>query len=209
MSLIWYAARTKKLANSNRMTSVLGAEFESYKNRQGQKCHRRVKDTGRRQFVVETLLERSGFEVFLPVKKRWRRVSKYSQDKQLVAYPLLVGWVFVGWNGDPVRWSELMGLNVISGVACQDGRPCQVGQAAMDGMFKSYGGKHHLAPDHHQFMATHQEFSVGSETQIASGPLDGLRAKVVDLTGGTARAVIEIFGGPVEIEIDARLLEVA
>lgn len=94
--LQWYAVKTKQPANANRRTTVLGASYETYTSRSGFKCRRRVSGTGQRVFVPELILQRAGFEVFLPVKKVWRWKNNRRKEKYLATLPLMHNWLFVG-----------------------------------------------------------------------------------------------------------------
>ena len=205
----WFAVRTKPTANRNRATELVGWDYEQYVDRQGHKRKRRVKGTGQREFVIETLLRKKGFAVFLPTKKVWRRKSKYSPEKHLVAYPLLVGWVFVGWPKGDYRWLDLFSVNLVHEVAGVDGRPYVIPQRVMDGMFKRWGGPKTQAPERERLMRTHHEFKVGDSAKIVEGPFDGMCVKVADIRGPEARILLELLGGIQEIEINAMSLEAA
>jgi transcription antitermination factor NusG len=178
-------------------------------DRGGRKRKRRIKGTGKREFVIETLLRQRGFEVFLPTKKVWRRKSKYTKEKRLVSYPLLVGWVFVGWPMNQYRWGDLFRVNLVNDVAAVDGVPFMIPQSIMDDMFKRWGGPRTQAPERERFMRTHYEFNVGDKARVVEGPFDGQIIRVVDLRGAKAKVLLDFLGGEREIEIDTQLLEVA
>ena len=205
----WFVIRTKKPANRNRTTYVIGGEFEKYVDKKGRKRKRRIKGTGQRGFVIETLLRRAGFQVFLPTKKVWRRKSKYSKEKQLVAYPLLVGWVFVGWPKGENRWLDLFRVSLVYEVAGIDGRPYLIPQSIMDDMFKRWGGRSTKAPERERFMRTHHEFKIGDRVRVVEGPFDGVLVRVVELRGPDARVVLKLLGGEQILQIHSMNLEAA
>lgn len=207
--IVWYAVRTKPFANRGRSTALVGGTFEGYVDRAGRARKRRVKGTGQREFVIETILRNRGFQIFLPTKKVWRRKSKYSKDKHLVAYPLIVGWVFVGWPSGENRWADLFATNLVLEVAGIDGRPFPIPQTAIDGLFKRWGGQDTRAPGREQFMRTHYEFKPGDDVRVVEGPLEGQRVKVVDLYGPKAKVLLDLLGGEQEVEIDAWALKAA
>ncbi len=200
----WYAVRVKPPHNSGRRTVVPDTGCETCRNGK-----RRITGSGRREFVIETLLRNRGFHVFLPTKTVYRRKSRYTRDKHLVAYPLLVGWVFVGWPKGEYRWHDLFASHLVAAVAGIDGRPCPLPQDVMDGLFKRWGGPKTRAPGRERFMRTHFEFRIGDRARIVEGPLNGMEVRVVDLSGPGARVVLELLGGERVIEIDAMALEVA
>jgi transcription antitermination factor NusG len=208
--LQWFAVRFKEPRNPNRRTAVVGAEYETYRGRGGVLKKRKMRDTGRRVFVAELLLQRSGFDVFLPLRSEWRRISRYNKNKRRVFYPLLANWIFVGWPVSMDRWHDLMRLDVVTGVAGADGRPMLVSQAQIDRMRDRSASGEFRAPDRQAVMRTAQEYSIGDHVRIDygpdTGPLDGLDAVVVDINGSSARAMVRFLGGPVPVEIDAGLL---
>ena len=205
----WYAVRIKPPANRNRVTEVVGGDFEQYVDRCGRKRKRWIKGTGKREFVIETLLRQRGFAVFLPTKKVWRRKSKYTPKKWLVSYPLLVGWVFVGWPLHQRRWADLFKVSLVHEVASVEGIPFMIPQPTVEDMFKRWGGPKTQAPERERFMRTHYEFNVGDHARVVEGPFDGQTIEVVDLRGAKAKVILEFLGEMREIEIDTQFLEVA
>ncbi|WP_164982772.1 transcription termination/antitermination protein NusG [Leisingera sp. NJS204] len=214
----WFAVRTGATANPNRATTITGGEYETYTGRGGVTKHRLKKGTGRREFVVEVLLKKQGFQVFLPTKSGWRFKSRYSKTKQEVSYPLLVGWIFVAMptRFDPIRqeqvaygWDRLMKTGLVLQVVCVDGRPRPVPQARMEKLFKRWGGQQTRAPERERFMRTHREFQVGDQAVVATGSLAGFAVEVTALRGPNAVVLLDIFGREQEHEIPAMQLEAA
>lgn len=209
-TLNWYAVRFKQPRNTGRRTTVMGADYETYRGMDGKPRKRRIKDTGSRVFVPELLLQRAGFDVFLPIRKEWRRINQRSKQKQCVSLPLLANWIFVGWPSGMNRWHDLLALDVVTGVAGADGRPMQISQADIDYLHRKSASGGYTAPSVQANMRTHHEYNVGDEVRIdfgaEDGPLDGMNAKVVDISGGCARALVQFLGSVRPIEIDARML---
>ena len=209
-ALQWYAVRFKQPRNVGRRTTVIGASFETYQGRDGVPRKRRIKDTGARVFVPELLLQRAGFDVFLPIRQEWRRATRYSKKKELVSFPLLANWIFVGWPVGVERWHQLMELDVVTGVAGGNGKPMLISQADIDHLRRKSASGGYRAPDRHANMRTKLEYDVGDMVKIdygpQAGPLDGMDAKVVDITGGSARALVQFLGSTRPIDIDTSLL---
>lgn len=208
-ALQWYAVRTRPLANPNQTTQIVGGDFEVYIDRRGRRRTRRIKGTGERQFVIEMLLQAQRFDVFLPTKKVWRRKSRYTKEKRLVSYPLLVGWLFIGWPISQNRWGDLFRTNLVYDVAATDGVPFMIPNALMDDMFERWGGPKTQAPRRERFMRTHYEFNVGDRARVVEGPFDGQIVRVVDLRGAKAKVLLAFLGVEREINIDTQILEVA
>lgn len=198
----WYAVRTKPTAVKRRAVAGKGSSG-AYIDRAGKKR----KAATQQEFTIETLLRDRGFSVFLPTKKVYRRKSKYTKEKHLVTYPLLVGWVFVGWPKGENRWHDLFSCNQVIEVAGISRRPCPIPQADMHAMFNCWGGPKTRAPERERFMRTHHEFRVGDQVKVAEGPLEGLEVRVAELSGSRARVILELLGGAREIEIEAMSLE--
>lgn len=207
--LQWYVVRTKPTANRNRTTQEVDCQMEPYVDRLGRRRARRIKGTGRRVFVIESIFKQRGFETFLPARKVWRQRNRYKKQKHLTAYPLFVGWIFVGWPADEVRWKNLFGTPCVDWVVSVDGEPYQIPQSAMEDMFDRLGDDKTTAPDRERFMRTHQEFNIGDTVRVIEGPFQGQEVRVVDLSGAKAKALIEILGGKREIDVDTRNLAVA
>ena len=202
----WYAVRVKRKQVGGIRTTVVGGEFESYRNRSGHLCKRRVDGTGKRVFIPEHIIRRAGFEVFLPVKKVLRRKNRFGPEKHLILQPLLVDWLFVGWPVGEWRWHDLMNLDVVYGVMGTGGRPVYIPRAKITQLMRRWGGGH-LSPQCYRYMKTGCDFTAGDTVRVVAGPLDGQEVRVVDVAGSSVRALLDILGGEVEVEIRSDLLE--
>ncbi|WP_170335004.1 transcription termination/antitermination protein NusG [Ruegeria arenilitoris] len=202
----WYAVRVKPPHNTGRRTVVLGAEYEQYRSRSGHICKRRIKGTGHREHLPKLLLERAGFEVFLPLRKEWRRVNRVTQEKHLVTFPLLADWVFVGWNPDQPRWADLMALDIVVGALGTNGIPARIPDRRIMQMMRAWGGGK-VAPEHQRWMRTHAEFDVGDLVRVAAGSWEGFEMNVVEMSGSVAKGIISLLGRETELEMPADWLE--
>jgi len=202
----WYAVRMKPLNNRGRRMVELGTKKETYTARNGQERVRPVKGTGTKHLVHEVLLRRNGFDVFLPVKLEWRRKHRCTKEKQLVAFPLLSGWLFVGWLSAQPRWDDLMALDVVSGVLGTGGRPARISEARMSKLMRRWGGGL-AAPEHRRFQRTHAEYDVGDRVQVMQGTFEGVEVSVVSLEDSGAKVAFQFFGREVETTIQADQLE--
>jgi hypothetical protein len=120
----WYAVKLKARQNGGRRETLLGVEYETYKAGNGRMVRRKVKGSGQRVFVPELVLQKAGFEVFLPVKREWQRISRFRPEKELRSRPAMEGWLFVGWPAGQARFHELMALDVVAGVMGAGGAAC-------------------------------------------------------------------------------------
>jgi len=202
----WFACRVKRKQVGGIRKVTVGGSFETYRDRAGRVRKRRVDGTGDRVFLPEHILRRAGFEVFLPIKKVLRRKNRFSPDEVFVSQPLLVDWMFVGWPVGESRWHDLMELDVVTGVMGTGGRPVEIPPARVMRLMRQWGGGH-LSPECHRYLKTGCEFVAGDTVRVVAGPLDGQEVRVVDASGPSVRALLNILGGEIEVEIRSDLLE--
>ena len=192
----WYAVRLKQRQNGGRRTTVLGAEFETYRSRSGRMCKRQIKGSGDRVFVPEYLLQKSGFEVFLPVKKKWCKVSRFKSEKELRSFPLLAGWLFVGWPRGENRFHELVDMDVVAGVMGAGGCPVMISDEEVRGMMRRYGANKCQDRD-----LAGRRVAKGDLVRVDAGPFDGKSFRVVETTAGSVKGVLALFGRDVVVEV--------
>jgi transcription antitermination factor NusG len=202
----WFACRMKRKQVGGIRKVTVGGSFETYRDRAGRVRKRRVDGTGNLVFLPEHILRRAGFEVFLPIKKVLRRKNRFSPEKVLVSEPLLVDWIFVGWPVGESRWHDLMELDVVTGVMGTGGRPVEIPPARVMRLMRQWGGGQ-LSPECHRYLKTGCEFTAGDTVRVVTGPLDGVDVRVIDVTGPTVKAAVDILGGEVVTEIRSDMLE--
>ena len=202
----WFAVRFRVRNNPGRTTSLIGAEYETFRTRAGRRAKRPVAGTGERVYVPELLCRRAGFDVFLPVRKEWRRRNQFSTEKTLQSFPLMPGWMFVGWSAAECRWQELMALDIVSGVMGTGGRPLRISEAMICSLMRRWGGGL-LPPDLNRYMRRGNEFDVGDTMRVTEGPFVGFPARVLEIDGPETKVVVNIFGRDTPLAINTELLE--
>ncbi|MEC8573289.1 MAG: transcription termination/antitermination NusG family protein [Pseudomonadota bacterium] len=202
----WYAVKLKARQNGGRRETLLGVEYETYKAGNGRMVRRKVKGSGQRVFVPELVLQKAGFEVFLPVKREWQRISRFRPEKELRSRPAMEGWLFVGWPAGQARFHELMALDVVAGVMGAGGRPVRISDAKVRFLMRKFGGgrKRRRSSDVDQ-----PRFAAGDLVRVEAGPLEGQKFALLDVTGGSARAVMTLLGKDVEVELEQEFLAAA
>jgi transcription antitermination factor NusG len=201
----WFAVRVKRRQAGAVRAITIGGEFEVYRDRKGQLRQRRVSGTGERVFLPEHILRRAGFEVFLPVKKEWRRKNRFTPEKQLVSYPLLVDWLFVGWPAGQNRWPDLMALDVVVGVMGTGGHPVEIPPARIMRLMRQWGGGKYAAGMERR--SRQRPIKVGDHMRIMDGPFEGVSVRVVEVSGPTVKALAEMLGGDIRVDLAADVLE--
>ncbi|MBO9441784.1 hypothetical protein J7363_06750 [Phaeobacter italicus] len=202
----WYAVKLKARQNGGRRETLLGVEYETYKAGNGRMVRRKVKGSGQRVFVPELVLQKAGFEVFLPVKREWQRISRFRPEKELRSRPAMEGWLFVGWPAGQARFHELMALDVVAGVMGAGGQPVRISDAKVRFLMRKFGGgrKRRRNSDVDQ-----PRFAAGDLVRVEAGPLEGQQFALLDVTGGSARAVMTLLGKDVEVELEQEFLAAA
>ncbi|WP_271882115.1 transcription termination/antitermination protein NusG [Phaeobacter italicus] len=202
----WYAVKLKARQNGGRRETLLGVEYETYKAGNGRMVRRKVKGSGQRVFVPELVLQKAGFEVFLPVKREWQRISRFRPEKELRSRPAMEGWLFVGWPAGQARFHELLALDVVAGVMGAGGQPVRISDAKVRFLMRKFGGgrKRRRSSDVDQ-----PRFAAGDLVRVEAGPLEGQKFALLDVTGGSARAVMTLLGKDVEVELEQEFLAAA
>lgn len=208
----WFAVRMKPNASGGPRTAIVDVKKEQCTNRAGQKVWRKVKGTGTRVFLPEHLMKRAGFEVFLPVKQVLRIKNRFTKEKHLVAVPLLADWMFVGLpivEGEYGRgvpgWKTLMELDVVAGVMGTGGRPIQMSDATVMRLMRQFSSGRVSAAVQRRVSAR-RVVGVGDVARVVDGPLEGQHVRIVDVAGQNAKAMLNILGGDIEVEISSDLL---
>lgn len=201
--LQWFAVRVR--GGGGLRQATVGGTYEGYRDRAGSARKRRVTGTGQKVFLPEHLLRRAGFEVFLPVKKDWRRKNRFAPDKVLVARPLLADWLFVGWAQGINRWEALMALDVVAGVMGTGGRPVSLPERQIHELMRRWGGGQLEARLHHRVQAV-QRLRRGDLARVVEGPLADQSLRVMEVNGPSVKGLIEMLGGPIPVEMPADLL---
>jgi transcription antitermination factor NusG len=150
-----------------------------------------------KEFVAQKILRRYGLRTFVPVRREWRRVNKFTADKLLRAFPLAPRYVFAGFKPGVPLWFDLFALPVVSGAVCICDRPMRLPTGEVVKMIRKLGGGLNAA-EAARFMRTHHEFAVGDTVEVTAGPFEGMRVPVVSISGPRARVLLSLFGGAVD-----------
>jgi transcription antitermination factor NusG len=120
--------------------------------------------------------------------------------------------MFVGWElgrGAPEEgapsWKVLMELDVVAGVMGTGGRPIQMSDKAMMRLMRQFSGGQ-VPSVVKRRMEARRAFGAGDVARVIDGPLEGQDVRIVEVSDQSAKAVLNILGGDVEVEIDAGAL---
>src|SRR5687768_16447781 len=91
-----------------------------------------VRVTAQKEFVAESVLrEHGGFQIFVPVENKWRRYSQYDKRRRLVSQPMLVRYLFAGFDAVPVPWWTLFQFQIVRSVVGSGGVPRAIPERLM------------------------------------------------------------------------------
>ncbi len=146
--------------------------------------------------------------VYLPLYSKWRRVNRFSRNKQRFAFPALPGCLWLGVQKGNETWYELFRLHLVYGVMSVANRPAGISGERLN-RFIVENNRELDVPDVQQFMRSHHEFKTGDKVKIVEGPFDGHLVDVRAIKGGKAKILLELLGGSQEVEIALGKLEKA
>jgi transcription antitermination factor NusG len=161
-----------------------------------------------KEFLAQEMLHDLGLATFVPAERKWRRRNKYAKNKELIAYALAPRYVFVGFRPGERLWFELFNLHFVSGVVGLHGEPRQIPGEAMLSLINRYSNGLN-APDVQRYMRSRREFTVGETVEVTSGPFEGRKVVVREISKARARIVVELFGSSQEVEVRVDILEAA
>jgi transcription antitermination factor NusG len=198
-ALQWYAVQMVSPTNGHRRTAMLGGEHRTVRTRSGHVVKRRKPGTGDRVFVPEHILQKAGFATFLPVKKIWRKKHRFTAEQELVSFPLVANWMFVGWPVERARWHDLLALRVVAGVLGSGGRPIAVRPKQVAHLMKLWGNG--VPPAVRRAVVQADRLAVGDDVTVGQGPFEDFKGKVVELNEAGAKVAINLFGRETPVEL--------
>ncbi len=171
--------------------------------RQRRLKHRHPDEPERQPFTTQHLLECQGFATFMPRYSVFRQRSKYRRLKEARFYPLLVGWIFVGWTLGMNRWRELFDTAGVVAVAGANGQPYRLTQERIDELMRKWEPQRYAAHKREKWMRTYREYAPGDTVKLVDAPFDGFEGRVVAVKGRHARVLLNLLGVEREVTVDA------
>ncbi len=154
-----------------------------------------------KELAAERILDDDGQIVFVPVETRFRRVNRYAKKKRELRFPLVPGYLLVGFLPDRHRWADLFRFRLVTGVVGHDGNPLRIPFREVRRLLQRHCAGEFLAPSMQQFMRSGMEFSVGDKVEVLDGPFEGHIAEVASITGNVAEMVLNILGGQRRVQV--------
>jgi transcription antitermination factor NusG len=164
--------------------------------------------------TAEHILREAGFAAFVPIERRWVRVSRHARRRRPRAFNAMPRYVLVGCDG-PMPWHRLRELRVTQGALGsgmpfkRDGRtvwpePMTIPQKTVNHWILA-SCEDPLAKSGSLPVGGHTTLQVGQEARVGDGPFASFSAVIQKIEGADAYAEVQIFGRatPVWIPLDA------
>jgi transcriptional antiterminator RfaH len=143
--------------------------------------------------AAENLL-RQGYEVYLPLGRRWRL---HARRREVVSRPLFPRYLFVAFDKERARWRAIFSTIGVSTLICQGEMPIQVPDGIVEeiqasernGQFDDAGMVARLKP--------------GDPVLITCGPFSDLTGQLQSLVAGDrVRVLLQLLGRQVPTVLD-------
>lgn len=156
--------------------------------------------SGREKTAID-ILKRYGIATVMPMKTVFRRRNRHSRQKEKIQLPIVPGYVFAGFHGDPV-WYRVMQIPLVAGVVTLNGEPARVSEGQVAQMAAMGGDSGVIpAPESERYMVSGREVVEGGQGEVIEGPFADVVVTVTKINGRTATVLAPLFGGSAEVEI--------
>lgn len=180
---------------------------------QGERAWYALRTPALKERYAEHILRQAGFAAFVPVERRWVRVSRRARRRYRRPFQMIPRYVLVGFEGQP-PWHKVGALRVTQGVVGW-AKPFKRGSeliepgpiliphkvvAALIEVSREDPADSQAMP-----VGGYQTLQVGQQARVAEGPFASFPAFIAEIVGGDARIEVQIFGHatPAWIPLDA------
>ncbi|MEL7445081.1 MAG: transcription termination/antitermination NusG family protein [Pseudomonadota bacterium] len=172
-----------------------------------------------KELRAATILKDCGYELVVPVEMKWRRRSRHWKAKRKIAYPMLCGYVLLGFEGEP-PWHELVlpptGSDTVEGHQLRKSkfhflRPVVIDKSPLCvperklvsflEFMREEGGRLFQDADVFAKQKSNGEFRVGDLVEITDDSFAGIQARVVSLSVDKARVLMPFLNREMEVEV--------
>jgi transcription antitermination factor NusG len=157
-----------------------------------------------KEIVVERIMSMCGYNVFVPVEFRWRRVNSHQKVKKFVPYVLASRYVFVGTHKkEPFPWARIFSMGLVGNVVSFDGVPMAIPQHLMRQLFETSKE----AADRQSAVRLNKSIVAGDTVMITAGPFKGHVVTIKNIERRRAKVMIDLFQTAQEVEYALEDLE--
>lgn len=153
--------------------------------------------------VIEIILERLGFDAYVPQHYRLRRLNSRQKVKGYRPYVVASGYVFVGFEIQFSRWHDLLGLRLFRGILSDDCEPIAILPAVMRQLFENSHEEEARASS----VRLNKSIVTGDQVMIVDGPFRGNQVRIEKVDKDRATVTVELFQTSQRIEITLDALE--
>ena len=136
--------------------------------------------------VACTILRRQNYVAEIPTEARLRRKTRYCKMRQEIRYPILRGFIFVGFTTDHIEWFRILRLHLINNVVSVNGRPAKLNTEAVEKFLNFQSATN---PQYYKALRTGAEFAIGDTVWINQGVLEGREMRVHDIDPKSREAI--------------------
>lgn len=159
-----------------------------------------------KEVLIEKIMDRLGFDVFVPVEFRYRRVNSRQKVKKYVPYVMASRYVFAGFGPESTPWYNLLRMQLFSGVVSFDGAPVTISPFEMRRLFVKSGEMEARA----SAVRLNRSIVTGDRVVVTEGALCGQQFTIDEIVKGlTAKGQIRMFGRDMPVEVSLTALDPA
>jgi transcriptional antiterminator NusG len=145
--------------------------------------------------VAELIMERVGFDAFVPIEFRYRRVHSRQKVKRFVPYIMASRYVFVGFDRANVPWHDLFSLKDSCGVLIHSvvslcGAPVAIPTSTMRSLFAKTGEE----DARKSAVRLNRSIVTGDKVMLTKGAYAGTIVTLEGIEEGKGKHLIEMFG---------------
>lgn len=160
--------------------------------------------------VSEEILIRLGYDAFVPIQFRWRRVNAHQKVKKYVPYIMASRYVFLGFNKKEIPWNDLHLMTEVCGVEFHGvvgiaGNPIAIPTKTMRSLFNQSGEEEIRK----SAVRLNRSIVAGDSVVISDGPFKGHQVNIEGIERGKAKVIVQIFQSAQMIEVDVGDLDPA
>jgi transcription antitermination factor NusG len=153
--------------------------------------------------LIEIILERLGFNAYVPQHFRLRRLNSHQKKKGYRPYVVAAGYVFVGFDRRLVPWHELLELRLFRGILSCECEPIAISPRLMRDLFERSGEEEARA----SAVRLNKSIVSGDDVMIVDGPFRGHQVRIEKIDKNAATVTVELFQTSQRIEIALDALE--
>lgn len=159
-----------------------------------------------KEVLIERIMDRLGFDVFVPVEFRYRRVNSRQKVRKYVPYVMANRYVFAGFGPESTPWHRLLSMQLFSGVVSFDGAPVTISPFEMRRLFIKSGEMEARA----SAVRLNRSIVTGDRVVVTEGSFRGHQFTIDEIVDGlTAKGDVHIFGRPTPVSFPLTALDPA